>query len=49
MALLALTVPTLWPLGVAALNAGILVLVAIWETLSLKAVRDDLAPSVEHP
>jgi len=49
MALLALTVPILWPLGVAALNAGILVLVAIWETLSLKAVRDDLAPSVEHP
>jgi low temperature requirement protein LtrA len=42
-------VSSLSPLGLAALSAGILVLVAIWETLSLKAANDDVAPTTRHP
>jgi low temperature requirement protein LtrA len=41
-----LTVPYLWPLGVATLCAGILVLIAIWETLSLQTVKKELAPTM---
>ena len=51
LGLLTLLVPTasvLWPLGAAALNAGILVLVAIWETLSLKPVKSRVAPTTAH-
>ena len=44
-----LTVPFLWPLGVAVLCAGILVLIAIWETLSLRAVKKTLTSHMgEH-
>ncbi|HRD78030.1 MAG TPA: low temperature requirement protein A [Hyphomicrobiaceae bacterium] len=47
--LLLLTVPLFWPLGVAALSAGILVSIAIWETVSLQSVRKELTMSLgEH-
>jgi low temperature requirement protein LtrA len=38
-----ITAPVLWPLGVAALCAGILVLTAVWETLSLRTEKKNLA------
>lgn len=43
--LLLLTVPFLWPLGVAALCATILVMIAVWESLSLQTVKKKLVPA----
>jgi low temperature requirement protein LtrA len=39
--------PSLWPLGVAALSASSLVLVAAWETLSLRSVATRM-PEAGH-
>lgn len=44
--LLLLLVPVLWPLGVAALASGILVLIAFWETRSLQSIKKALIPPV---
>jgi low temperature requirement protein LtrA len=38
-------VPFLWPLGLAALTASILVLIAIWEALSLQTVKNEWTPT----
>jgi low temperature requirement protein LtrA len=45
--LISLAVPYVWPLGVAALSASVLVVIAVWETVSLRKVKTNLQPNTE--